>query len=616
MFKKALGYSVICALLLVSNYAIADSGKKHETKTAHTDNTEIDGFLNIKAVHERANEYPFGSKNCSGSAFNPVFSVGNFTVDADFYYGRQYSYGGVFNSERNLFKITSYDKRSKFRENYKKTIKENLSSAMSPNTDKAHFYRNYTRGIYENHSNNFRVVVGDTTTRNHIGFQQALSGVGISIFRQSGNGEIINNSTPIVITRVSKIECKLGDEILSYRVFTPGVYTLEDLPEEAKIPGATIKINDQLNRTYTLKVDYFSGYGMLEAGKDDFDIAIVREHKWDVDDPHRIGYFKKPRYSANYRYGVSDETTVGVGIQGYENTQIFDVTAIFATDFGMFSPHASFSNGNSIKDSKKTVGAGILYVIPKNELGIFFETFLGIKGKGFGDLGKEKDVGDEYNKLIDKYFTTASLKEQFKNSVSETSTKQIIARIYTKPVFGITPSFTFNGSWTKDSRLREYTLSFTKKIWDCCFTISGGLSYDDPSKGANLQSPDRRLTIACCIPIGTDFKVQGSYFHHDEDRYRNYEKFQYTPSEIPGLEVNVEHYSRPDFRNPCTSVKYDGKYCNLKAEETIRNSYSETNKQHTNQQRFFFGTSLSPSRIRAYQKNNFNVLRTGRDEKK
>jgi outer membrane usher protein FimD/PapC len=399
-------------------------------------------------------------------------------------------------------------------------------------------------------------------------------------------------------------------------VFTPGVYTLEDLPEEAKIPGASIKINDQLNRTYTLKVDYFSGYGMLKAGKDDFDIAIVREHKWDVDDPHRIGYFKKPRYSANYRYGISDETTIGAGMQGYENTQIFDVTAIFATDFGMLSPHASFSNGNSVKNSNKAIGGGILYVLPKNDLGIFFETFLGVKGKGFGDLGKEKDVSDEYNKLIDKYFTNATLKEQFKNSVSETTTKQIIARVYTKPIFGIIPSFTFNGSWTKDSRLREYTLSFTKKIWDCLFTVSGGLSYDDPSKGANLQSPDRRLTVACCIPIGTDFKIQGSYFHHDEEQYRSYEKLQYSPSEIPGLEFNAEHYSRPDFRNPCASVKYDGKYCNLKAEETIRNSYSEKNKQHINQQRFFFGTSVSPSRIRAYQKSNFNVLRTGRTEKK
>ncbi|MDR1561037.1 MAG: hypothetical protein LBS23_01635, partial [Holosporaceae bacterium] len=291
--------------------------------------SKIDGFLNIKTAHERDNDYFFGKKNTSAVGITPLISVGdNFVVDGDFYYGRMYSYGSVLRGESNLSKITSLENRALFHGNFK-SIKKDLEPSYTNSLNKAHFYRNYTRVAYTNQKYDFKVVVGDTVTRNTIGFQQALSGLGISIFRLSGNGSIINSGSPVVITRVSKIECKIGDTVVATRILAPGVYYVDDLPEEAKLPGVTLKINDQLNRTEALKIDYFGGYGLLAEGKSDFDVTAVCMHKWDLEDPHRMKYKKKPRYSVNYRYGATDGITLGVGGQLYEKSYLLDGVAIF-----------------------------------------------------------------------------------------------------------------------------------------------------------------------------------------------------------------------------------------------------------------------------------------------
>jgi outer membrane usher protein FimD/PapC len=447
-----------------------------------------------------------------------------------------------------------------------------------------------------------------------------LTGAGICIFRQNGNGESINSSSPIVITRISKIECKLGNEILSVRVFAPGVYYLDDLPEEAKIPGVTLKISDQLNRSETLKVDYFSGYGMPDEGKDDFDFTFVFEHKWDVNDPHRIKYCKNPRFSSNYRYAYEKNKTVGAGLQFYKKSYAIDGIAIFSGEFGLIGPNIAFTHaGQKVGKAQNAIGGGIFYAIPQNSCGISVETFFGIKERGFGDLNKSEEQAEEYNKIIDKYFPNTNLKNKFINTPSvPSSCRQFIARVYTKPIFGIVPAFIFNGVWATESyRLREYTVAFTKKIFDLCtITASAGITYDDPHKGANLMSPDRRLTIACTIPIGTEFETSGTYTHYDDERLRSYAKMQYNPSAVKGLEITVEEYFKPEFRNPSASVKYDGEYCNIKAEETIKNIYDKEKPVHSNQQRLFFGTSLSSSGMKAYRNSNFNVLRTAKDSKK
>jgi outer membrane usher protein FimD/PapC len=592
--------------VFASNDTVVSDDAKDSDKKSGYNSGELDGFLNLKTSHERSNENVLGSKNCSAVGLNPVIFYRNFRIENDFYYGRQFSCTGFLTGERNLSKITSNDKRNLFHKGFSK-IKSTFSKGANDNINKAHLYRNYSRAVYENNKNNFKVVVGDTSTRNQIGFQQALSGFGVSVFRQSGNGSVINKSSPIVITRLSKVECRLGSEILSVRLFAPGIYSIEDLPEEAKLPGVTIKISDQLNRSDVLKANYFGNHELLDEGKDDFDATMVLSHRWNIDDPHKVKYANSPRLSSNYRYGYNGNITLGGGAQYHSKDFSSDCIATVLTKFGLFSTNVSFSHANDNDCKSNAFGAGVYCANSSNKL-LSFEMFACVKEKGFGDLGLKKDQANEYNKMMRKYFDN-SICDKFKYTVSNDSSRQIITRIYTKSFCGVVPSFVFSGEWSKSQRLREYTVALTTKLFDkCMITVSAGITYDDPSKGSNLESPDRRLTIAGTIPIGSDFSVAGSYFHHDEERLRGYEKIQYNPSEIKGLEIVAERCHRPNFDSPSASIKYDGEYFDIKAEEKISNTYG-SKKQHNNQQRLFFGTSIHPGGISSYKKSSFNVLR-------
>ncbi|MDR2795029.1 MAG: hypothetical protein LBB12_04600 [Holosporaceae bacterium] len=622
MYKKMLCRSIfllwLSGIVYVNNsYTIENnsgtcaSKGSSEASDASIDGTpQFDGFINIRFAHERKNDNALGPKNTSAVAFTPVVTVGNVTLESDFYYGHQFTYSSIPSSERHLSKMTS--KKHEFRNAFK-SIKTAAVSGMAKNINNAHFYRSYSRAFYKNEKLDFCAVLGDVSSKSVIGYQQSISGAGISIFRQKGGG--MNNGSGITLVRPSKIECKLGNEILALRVFAPGGYSLEDLPEEVKIPGVYLKVSDSLNKSEKFNVDYFGGYGYLEKGKDDFDFIIACRNRWDIDDPYRIRYTKKPRYGLNYRYGVEDDITLGTGAQLFENSYLFDIVAIFVTKSGLISPNISFSrqdwgNGNNAN----AIGAGLFYKLPEKDTGLSLEVFLGVKSRGFGDFGKSKYDIEEYNKFMDKYFNEP-LQKTFKDSPSESSsTREVIVRMYTQPICGVvTPTFTFNGVWGKSQRLREYTFSLVTRVFDY-FTLvtSAGLTYDDPSGGSNHQSPDRRLTVACTIPLGEDFSVGGSYYHHDDERLRNYVGINYTPIQIKGLEFSAEQYTFPGFSNPCFALKYDGDYFNVKLEEKINNVYenSGNNARHDNQQRAFFGTSITTKGIKSYRKSFFNVLRT------
>jgi outer membrane usher protein FimD/PapC len=594
--------------------AFKSSGKSQEDQTEQ--HYKSDGFLNLNVSHERDNKFAFGSRNCSVVGLTPLLSIGKLVVEADFFFGSFQSFNGWIKGERYLSRTTPQKNRSYLHNNFNqgKKIKKALEPIMAQALDRAHFYRNYTRIIYTDQASNFRVVVGDTKVSNTVGFQQPLSGGGLSIFRQKGNGSVIGAGSPLVITAASKVECKMGNDSVATMLFAPGVYSIDDMPEEAKLPGVSLKISDQVKRREVLKVEYFGGYGTLAEGMNDFDLTIVCDHHWNLEDPHRIRYQKKPRYSGNYRYGLNDNMTLGGGLQVHENSYLLDCVMIFDTDLGKIAPNIAYSDARKTNGSKKrAAGAGIFYSIPENELGIFLETFAATKGKHFGDLGRGEEREEAYNKFIEKYFSDNDIREKLKNSTEDSSSRQITARLYSKPIEGFVPALIFNGKWSKTERLREYTLSLTKAFDFCSFTVSGGLTYDDPDKGRNLRSPDRRLAIVCNIKIGTDLSVGGDYVYYDEEKRRSHIITTYAPHEIKGLEFGAEMTSKPGFSYPYFSAKYNSEYFNLEAEESIINTYEDkeaaTVNSHSNRQKLCFGTNISPNGIRALQKVNFNVLR-------
>ncbi|MDR2645672.1 MAG: hypothetical protein LBC04_00620 [Holosporaceae bacterium] len=615
MFRKAY-YVLIC--ILVFSHVLAD---KDPDSIVNSDAEEKESFLNIETAHERNNEQVFGPKNTSAVALNPVLfllSEKNFVLEGDVSYGRQFNYGRYWKSPQRWSAIAA-DKAA-FHDEFS-LHRKGLLKVTENAVDKSRFHRTYTRGVYKNNAENFRAIIGDATTHNTIGFQQALAGAGVSIFRQDGNGDVINKGSPIVITVLSKVECRLSGKVIAARVLGPGLYSIDDLPEEAKLPNVSLKITDQFGRSEILKVDFNGGYKMLAPGLNDWDITAVCPAKYDLEDPGKLKYKGKPRFSANYRQGYTDDVTVGIGGQVYGSSFIIDSTAIFAGKFGKISPNLAYSDAKRKgKNIKRAGGVGLFYAIPENKHGVFMETFWAFKGKGFGDLDKSADAENVYNAFIDEHFSSENTKAKFRNSGEESSTRQVTIRLYSKPIVGVTPAFVFYGAWgssedrSKNSKLREYTLSFMREIFsDCVAVMAVGLTYDDPSKGRNQRSPDRRLSVTFTWRINQEFSNNYSYKCYDEERRKCHGRVAYTPQDIPGLELCAEMVRRPGLSEPSFSCKYEAPYFYVKANEFITSTYEDkganTINSHTNRQRFVFGTSVSETKTKANRKSGFNTLR-------
>jgi len=582
-------------------------------------------FLNVKASHNRGdNEYPFGPKNTSMVCFNPFIGIGDFVLDADFAYGRSTKYAGFLGSAKCMSRITG-NLPDFFDNYYSAGIGDAVRASYATSVYKPHFYRSYTRAIYNDRAHDIKIIVGDVATRNTIGFQTPFSGGGINISRQGGNGDVINPGLPLVVTKLSKAEVRLGNEILRVCILPPGIYTVDDLGEEAKLPGVTIKLSDQLSRSETFTVDYFSGYDMPDFGTDDFDITIAFTHYWDVDDPYKIRYRSKPRFSGNYRFTPIENVTFAFGAQTNKDFCGLDFNVIFMTPLGKISPNIGFSN---VYKGKRTVGAGLYYALPENQYGIHLEALVGAKERGYGDLGISDEKSADYDGYMNKYF--GELKNIGNGLLNEASSPQgsrfAMVRLYFDPILGFTPGFTFRGDWANDKdgntrNYRDYSVSLTKSPWKgCVMTAVAGITYDDPDGGRNQKSPDKRLLVACSIDLDSQLSIKGTYSHLDQERMKKYASVTFAPEAIKGLEIQGEYFRMPGRSNPVFSVRYDNEYFGMKFEESVASSYDDkgsgTRDGHKNNQTIMLGTSLTPQGFRSEKKNNFNIIRMAEDFKK
>ncbi len=612
---------------------------ENSAKDKLNDNSDLNYMITFRAIHGRKNNHFMGPRNSSAIVVNPVFTVGNFTLDGDFYYGRQINQERVLTNipPRNAIKPAQ---RSAFDEDWESedhTLQNAIKKFSHDNIQEPHFYRNYLRMMYEDKANNYRIVVGDTAVRNIIGFQNSFSGAGISIFRKNGNGNVINAQSPLVFLRATKVECKLGDEVIAcFDEIPPGQYNINDLPLEARLAGAELEITDQIGRVEEFSIDYFSGYNHLKKGEDDFDITCAFRHKWKKEDPNRIRYFSKPRLSSNYRYGLTDDITFAVGAQAVSRAVIFDGNVIFNTSYGKISPNVGISHVNyskyertdhgksttdntvySIDRNKRTAfGAGIFYALPQNSAGIYWEIFAGLKGKGFSDLRINSENYELNNAFINKCFPD-DYKSCYKNSMVEETSKQFTTRLYTDPISGFVPLFVYSGNWSNFEKSRQFTIGLTKSILGCTFTLTWGITYNTFTNSDLFEKQkNRRVILACRVPLNKEFEVSANYGAYDGENTA-YASAAYTPERVQGLEICAERtkfMSKDNF--PLIDIKYANEYFDVHAQQNTFNfNRHSDNYIHSTQQRLYVGTSITNDGLKCNKSGGFNIIKTANPEK-
>lgn len=625
-FQKYFRYS-FCAVVLAAAFssteyvACADNEQKSNAghnKASRKKPSAIDGSLNLKFAHERSNKFVLGPQNCSAIGFTPVVSLcNNLQIESDFYYGRQYTYNSIFASKRNLSRITDYEHLTNFYDGFNDKYLTAVRKQISGQLEKPHFYRSYSRMTTQYRGCLF--ALGDVSSKNSYGFQLPLSGAGIFACKLKNDTNSISSTLTsrscINIVRPSKVECKLGDDVLGLFVLAPGVYTIDSLPEEAKIPGATLRINDQLGRSEVIKIDCFGQYAPLDTCEDEFEVIAVCNHKWHIDNPSRTRYNDSPRYSANYKCGYMQGVTLFSAAQAYNNGFICDVGTILSSDYGTFAPDVAYSHDSSANNNSVTqnaVGVGCYYAIPENKYGLMCDVYASVKSRGFSNLGIETDNIDYHVSVLEKFITNNDARSKLLPSDSRHTSKSVIARLYAKSIKGITPSFVFYGVWEKERRLREYTINFTTKFKFVVLTFGAGLTYDDPQGGRNARAPDRRFLASFTIPIGKSWEAKTYYSHYDDELRKTFMSTTYSPAELPGFSISAERTAMPGRSIPKYVVKYGGDYGELKFEENVSNSYAnkspESKTSHSNQQKIFIGTNVSKKGISKFKKYTFNSI--------
>jgi len=101
---------------------------------------------------------------------------------------------------------------------------------------------------------------------------------------------------------------------------------------------------------------------------------------------------------------------------------------------------------------------------------------------------------------------------------------------------------------------------------------------------------------------------------------RKFGSVTYAPKQIKGLELVTEYTRGPGKSVPYFSLKYSGKYGEVKADETITSTYEDrragTSNKHSNVQLFVAGTCLTEKGLGSMKKNSINVIRTAKDFRK
>ncbi|MDR0968701.1 MAG: hypothetical protein LBL99_03680 [Holosporaceae bacterium] len=630
-----------CSILLIYNIAVAeevsDSSSKEE-KASSSDKKKKesgyeDSFLNIKFAHERENEYAFGPNNGSAVALMPFLAIDEWHMDGSFYYGRQRGYLNTPTKDFYWGKTIPYGEKEEFFENGFKKFKKNkgsngLDSLQNNALHKPHFHRSYTRAVYASRSHNFRVMIGDVKTSSAIGFQPYMTGGGVSFSSKDGNGSTISGASSLLLDRPTRLQYRVNGVFLANQTRASGLYAIDDLAEELMLPGASVTLRDQMDRTENIKIDYFSNYNILAKGKNSYDVSVLYNHKWDKIDPFRLKYRNKPRFSSNYKYGYSDDVTIGFGAQAYEKAFTLDGQVVFAGDFGKISPNVAYSDsrGRNGGKSRKTGGFGAFYAIPENDAGIYLETLLAYKGRDYADLGLMEDEREDLDDFIKEYLDGETCFNIVKQSRirpinnNEASTRKVAVRLYSKPIYGITPAFVFKGEWAsssdklRDGKLREYTLCFTTNVTKNCIAIFiAGLSYKDPDGGRNRRSPDRRINLTFTWNITPEFLLEGTYLTYDGQQRRPYGHARYKPEAVKGLEAEAELYAMRGSQDKIFTIRYETDFFDVKAVEEQHFTYDDKkygqSKNHLNAQQFYFGTSLSKDGFGQHKKNSFNVIR-------
>lgn len=207
--------------------------------------------------------------------------------------------------------------------------------------------RQSTRAIYDIPEEEVRIVVGDTDAA-AVPLQRSADLLGIQIEKTArklnpGESIVSTGSGSFRLERNASVDVLVNGAIVQRLQLRPGNYNLRDLPLSTGANDIELSITDDSGQRQTLAFKTYSDTSLLAAGKNEWAITGgIPSYLLDNERTYaNSGYMG----SGFFRYGISDELTGDVDLQGDRDIIMGGAGLAMGTDWGVFGVHGAASTG-------------------------------------------------------------------------------------------------------------------------------------------------------------------------------------------------------------------------------------------------------------------------------
>lgn len=205
--------------------------------------------------------------------------------------------------------------------------------------------RRGTRAVYDLPGDAVRVKAGDVDVLRS-GYQHGAGVLGVSVERaygllQPGRNIRSTGKRSFRIERPSNVAVRIDGIVFKQVRLEAGDYDLADLPLRAGANNITLEIEDDVGARQVLEFTSFSGMTLLAKGVDEW--GATAGLRSSIHDSELTYASDAPMGSGFYRYGLTEDLTAGLHLQGDAAATMGGLGAVWGTAYGLFAVEAAAS---------------------------------------------------------------------------------------------------------------------------------------------------------------------------------------------------------------------------------------------------------------------------------
>lgn len=229
--------------------------------------------------------------------------------------------------------------------NYRGLVMENAIDFQGG--DSTQWRRRGSRLVWDDEETAVRYVAGDLQLPIR-GFQQSNGLAGFAaiknfsiqpyrVVRPSGSQQFLLN-------RTSNVELLVNGRVQKSFYLEPGSYNMDNIARTQGGNNISLRITDPTGVVQTLDQFFYINNDLLKQGLSRYAYALGVPSQFE--DHHLVYDSDNLSFLAYHQYGITDQLTAGINIQGDEDTQMLGVEGLWGTFVGSFGLRLGVSGGS------------------------------------------------------------------------------------------------------------------------------------------------------------------------------------------------------------------------------------------------------------------------------